>query len=160
MYYQNDPTKNTLLSITAQYVGVKIEGTDLLMRPHDVQPVFELFIPGAGSAVTYMDSSLTIEKLRDIDFLMLENCSYSNGSYNILPIQVRLVTSSLYQLGEHVVIVSGELMPTETQSIPIYGQLQIVVQPDTRELELFNTYACDATVLLFPSLHKCVQEAL
>ena len=129
------------------------------MRSHDVQPVFELFVPGAGSAVTYREGSLKIEKLRDIVFLMLENCSYSNGSYDILPIQVRLVSQSLYQLGEHVIIVSGGLIPTETQPIPIYGQLQLVVRPNTCELELFNAFVCNATVIHSPSLHKCIQEA-
>ena len=55
---------------------------------------------------------IIIKKLSDIDFLMLENRSYSNGSYNILPIQVRLVSPFFHQLGEHVLIVSGDLMPT------------------------------------------------
>ena len=102
------------------------------MRPHDVKPTFELFIPGAGSAVTYIDTSLTINA-RNINSSTLENCSYFNGSYDILPIQVRLVSPFLYQLGEHVIIISGELMPTMMPEIHILGQLQLVVRPDTRE---------------------------
>ena len=129
LYFSNDPTKNTLVSITAQYVGIKMEGSDQLMRPHDVQPVFVPFMLGANQ----MDTSLIIHTLSNIESSILENCSYYNGSYGILPIQVRLVSPSLYQLGEHVILVSGELMPTMMPEIHILGQLQLVVRPDTCE---------------------------
>ena len=124
-----------MVSIRVQYVGIKMEGTDQLMRPRDVQLIFEPFMSIPGSAFIQIGPAIEIHRLRSIlsSGVMLENCSYSNGSYDILPIQVRLVSSSFSQLGEHVILVSVELMPTMMPAINILGQLQLVVQPDTSE---------------------------
>ena len=60
----------------------------------------------------------------------LTTCELPNGmGYNILPLEIILASQTFYQLGEHLLSITGMIGSVEFDS-----QLQVFVESDTSEL--------------------------
>ena len=121
LFNANEPTSSFELLLT--YIGVRGNS------PHNVQPDIAFGISPSNFRLQAMPNRISFSS-NSINTTALTTCELPNGmEYSILPLEIRLASPTFYQLGEHLMIISGMVGNVEFGS-----QLQVVVESDTSEL--------------------------
>ena len=125
LFNASEPGGN-IFQLTLTYIAVRGNS------PHNVQP--DITIGISPSYIKFNNIQQTSSYIsfhsNSINTSALTTCELPNGmEYSILPLEIRLASPSFYQLGEHLIIISGMVGNVEFSS-----QLQLVVESDTSEL--------------------------
>ena len=93
------PDNQMQLTFTTHY----IRGDQM----HDERPIVELSILPSNLEIQNptMNNVFLMIPIMSINVTTLKNC----GQYKILPLQFNLVSSSFYQLGEHIINIGGSV---------------------------------------------------
>ena len=113
---------NNQVSITAFYTTVRGD------RIHDTQPRVEMSILPSNLNIPVADSGYMVFPISHLNLTSLADCD----KYKILQLQLNLVTLSIYQLGEHLIVMSGSIV---NQSITMEFASQTVVDVETSTCE-------------------------
>ena len=100
--------------------------------PHNVQPDIVIGVSHSNfELVNFQTMSKAISfSSNSIKTSTLTTCELPNGmGYNILPLEIILASQTFYQLGEHLMSITGMIGSVEFDS-----QLQVFVESDTSEL--------------------------